>query len=65
MAALKMVNLRSSQHLGYISLLCNKLDVPQFLMNWRPISLLDVDYKIVSKSLSNQPQDGHVFLGLH
>jgi exonuclease III len=41
-----------SQRLGIITLLCKSKDHPELLNNWRPISLLNVDYKIISKVLS-------------
>ena len=41
--------LTKSQRHGIISLLCKKPEASQFLTNWCPISLLNVDYKIISK----------------
>jgi len=41
-----------SQKLAIINLLCKNQDHPELLNNWRPISLLNVDYKIISKVLS-------------
>ena len=44
--------LTESQRVGIITLLCKKWDMAHLLGYWRPISLLNVDYKIVSKTLS-------------
>ena len=44
--------LSPSQRLSLITLLCKNRDFHFFLNYWRPISLLNVDYKIVSKALS-------------
>ena len=46
--------LTPSQCYSIISLLCKKPEAFQFLTNWQPISLLNVDYKIISKSLCNR-----------
>ena len=46
--------LSPSQRLGLITLLCKNPEEPEFLRNWRPISLLNVDYKIISKALTNR-----------
>jgi hypothetical protein len=46
--------LSESQRTGYITLLCKNPACPENLSNWRPISLLNVDYKIISKSLANR-----------
>ena len=43
-----------SQRRGVISLIPKKKRNPLFLENWRPISLLNVDYKIATKSISNR-----------
>jgi hypothetical protein len=43
-----------SQRLGIINLLPKKNGDLHFLTNWRPISLLNVDYKILSKTLVNR-----------
>ena len=43
-----------SQRRGVISLLHNKDKDPENIKNWRPISLLNVDYKIMTKSLSKR-----------
>ena len=44
--------LADSQKLGIITLLCKNPQKAELLGNWRPISLLNVDYKIISKVLS-------------
>ena len=44
--------LSPSQRLSLITLLCKNREFHYYLNYWRPISLLNVDYKIVSKSLS-------------
>ena len=45
-------SLCNSQKLAVITLLCENTKEPQFLKNWRPISLLNVDFKIISKVLT-------------
>ena len=42
-----------TQRQGIISLLPKKDKNPLFLKNWRPISLLNCDYKIASKAIGN------------
>ena len=44
--------LTPSQRLSLITLLCKNREFHYLLNYWRPISLLNVDYKIVSKTLS-------------
>ena len=44
--------LTPSQRLSLITLLCKNREFHYLLNYWRPISLLNVDYKIVSKALS-------------
>ena len=44
--------LSPSQRLSLITLLCKNREFNFFLNYWRPISLLNVDYKILSKALS-------------
>ena len=47
-------HLSNSQKLSYISLLCKKDSNPDYVNSYRPISLLNVDYKILTKTLSKR-----------
>ena len=47
-------SLSSSQKRGILRLLPKKGHDPLFVKNWRPITLLNVDYKIISKSLASR-----------
>ena len=47
-------SLSSTQKLGIITLICKDQTSPEFLNNWRPLSLLNCDYKILSKVLANR-----------
>jgi len=47
-------NMAPSQKKGLITLICKDKNKSEQLTNWRPISLLNVDYKIVSKAMTNR-----------
>ena len=46
--------LTPSQRLGIITLICENKQQPELLKNWRPITLLNFDYKIISKILTRR-----------
>lgn len=52
--ALEYGCLSTSQRTGYVTLLCKDKDKSESLDNWRPITLLNTDYKIISKSIINR-----------
>jgi hypothetical protein len=45
------------QRRGIINLIPKKNKDPRFLKNWRPISLLNTDYKIITKVLASRLKD--------
>ena len=45
-----------TQRRGIISLIPKKDKVLNELKNWRPITLLNCDYKIVSKAIASRPK---------
>ena len=52
--ALELGKLSPEQRRAIISLLAKKDKDRVYLKNWRPISLLNVDYKILAKALANR-----------
>ena len=46
--------LSNTQRLGVITLVCKNHEKSHFLNFWHPISLLCVDYKIISKCITNR-----------
>ena len=52
--AFRTGQLSTSQRRGIISLIPKKDPIPFLLKNWHPISLLNTDYKIVTKCISSR-----------
>ena len=50
----QLTELAPSQRLSFITLLCKNPEKSEDIGNWRPISLLNTDYKIISKALTNR-----------
>ena len=50
--AFNTANLSISQRQGIISLIPKKKKDTQYLKNWRPVTLLNVDYKIATKTIA-------------
>ena len=50
----EMGQLSVTQRRGIIKLLPKKDAVPYYIKNWRPISLLNCDYKIATKAIANR-----------
>ena len=48
------LNMSISQRTGLITLLPKKNEPRQYLKNWRPITLLNCDYKIAAKSIATR-----------
>ena len=55
--ALNICSMSHSQHRGILKLVPKKSKNPLWVNNWRPITLLNVDYKILSKTLALRLQD--------
>lgn len=52
--AFKEGHLSDTQKMGYITLLCKDSDNSTDVKNYRPISLLNCDYKLISKTITNR-----------
>ena len=52
--ALESGHLSVTQRRGVIKLIPKKDAEPYFIKNWRPITLLNTDYKIVAKTIANR-----------
>lgn len=52
--AFKEGHLSDTQKMGYITLLCKDPDNSTDVKNYRPISLLNCDYKLISKTITNR-----------
>ena len=52
--SLENILLSQEQKLGIINLIPKKDKDLRYLKNWRPVSLLNTDYKILAKSLDNR-----------
>ena len=50
--AFQQGSLSISQRQGIISLIPKKNKNVEYLANWRPVSLLNVDYKIATKTIA-------------
>jgi hypothetical protein len=46
--------LSETQRVGLITLLCKKPEEAHKIDNWRPITLLNCDYKIIAKTINNR-----------
>ena len=53
-ASLNKGKMNISQHRGVITLLPKRNKPTQFVHNWRPITLLNVDYKIIAKAIASR-----------
>ena len=52
--AYKPKKLSTTQRKGIIKLIPKKNSIPYYLKNWHPITLLNSDYKIASKTIANR-----------
>ena len=50
----RLGKLPMSQRRGIINLIHKKNTIPYYLKNWRPITLLNCDYKIAAKAIANR-----------
>ncbi len=54
--SLEIQSLTEMQKQGILTLIPKKNSDLSILTNWRPISLLNIDYKIATKTIANRPK---------